>query len=300
VVLPSGEVFQGLRGLRKDNTGYDLKQLFIGAEGTLGLVTAAALKLFPRPREVLTALVATASIEAAVKLLRHLQDEVGDNVTTFELIGERAFSMLLAEMPHLSSPFDRMPPCACLVEVASFWRDFSARETFEKVLGRAVEADLAIDAVVASSDAQADALWKLREEIPEAERRAGAAVKHDVSVTPAKIPAFLRAVEARVAAELPGSTVVVFGHLGDGSLHLNVAMPILGKGSVPETLRAQTWSIVHGEVATFDGSISAEHGIGKLKRDELWRYRPPLDRRLMKGIKDFIDPEHLVNPGKIV
>ncbi len=300
VVLPSGELFEGLRGLRKDNTGYDLKQVFIGAEGTLGLVTAATLKLFPRPREVVTALVATPDMGTAVKLLRFIQSEAGDNVTTFEIIGETAFRMLLDHTPELSSPFGHVPACAALVEVASFWRDFSPREAFEGCLARAAEAGLALEAVVASSEAQAEALWRLREQIPEAEKRAGAAVKHDISVTPARIPAFLAAIDARVAAELPGSTVIVFGHLGDGSLHLNVAPPGLGRGPIPRGLRDQVWALVHGEIAAFEGSISAEHGIGQLKRDELWRYRPALDRRLMTGLKRLIDPDGTMNPGKVI
>ena len=296
-VLPSGDVFHGLRGLRKDNTGYDLKQLFIGAEGTLGLVTAATLKLFPRPREVVTALVAAPGMEAAVKLLRHIQDEVGDNVTTFEVIGETAFRMLLHEMPELSSPLGGVPPSALLVEVASFWRDFSARSTFETILRGAALADLATDAVVAGSDAQAQALWRLREQIPEAEKRAGAAVKHDVSVRPARIPPFLRAVEAKVAAEFPGSTVIVFGHLGDGSLHLNVAPPGTGRGTIPAALRERVWRVVHDQVAAFDGSISAEHGIGTAKRDHLSLVRSPAEIAAFAAIKHALDPVGILNPA---
>lgn len=299
-VLASGDVFHGLRGLRKDNTGYDLKQLFIGAEGTLGLVTAATLRLFPRPREVVTALVAAPDAAAAVRLLRHLQDEAGDNVITFELIGDTAFEMLLAHRPQLSSPFGRVPPCCVLVEVASYWRGFSARDAVEAALVRAAEAGLAGDAVVAASAAQAQELWRLREEIPEAEKLAGASVKHDVSVTPARIPAFLAQVSARVAQELPGATVVVFGHLGDGSLHLNVAPPGLGHAPVSPELQLRVWRLVHDLVAEHDGSISSEHGIGRLKRDELWRYRPALDRRLMTGIKTLVDPGGVMNPGKVI
>jgi len=259
------------------------------------------LKLFPRPREMVTALVAVPSMTAAVKLLRQLQDEVGDNVTTFEIIGDTAFNMLLEQMTHLASPFGHVPPCAVLVEIASFWRDFLPQDAFQAALGRAVEAGLALDAVVARNDAEARALWRLREEIPEAEKRAGKAVKHDISVTPARIPAFLDAIAERLAATLPGSTLVVFGHLGDGSLHVNVVPPNLARGAaVPAVLQAQVWKMVHDLVAERDGSISAEHGIGKLKREELWRYRGALDHRLMTGIKRLLDPDDLMNPGKIL
>jgi FAD/FMN-containing dehydrogenase len=298
-VLPSGEIFAGLRGLRKDNTGYDLKQLFVGAEGTLGLVSAATLKLFPRPREVVTALVAVPDVGAAVKLLRFLQDEVGDNVTTFELIGDAALRMLLSNVPGLQSPFGRVPACTVLVEVASFWRDFEPRGAFEATLGRAAEVGLAEDAVIASNATQAAGLWKLREQIPEAERRAGPSVKHDISVTPAAIPGFLRELDQRLAVHLPGSHVVVFGHLGDGSLHLNVAPPGL-EGRVPPELHDRVWALVHGLVTELGGSISSEHGIGQLKRAELWRLRPALDRRLMQGVKALLDPAGLMNPGKIL
>ncbi len=299
-VLPSGEVFHGLRGLRKDNTGYDLKQVFIGAEGTLGLVTAATLKLFPRPRETVTAFVAVPDAQAAVRLLRHVQDEAGDNVVTFEMIDASALRMLLDNMSGHVSPFGHVPPCSVLLEVASFWREFDAKAAVEACLGRAAEAGWALDATVAASPAQAQALWRLREEIPEAERRAGAQVKHDISVTPARIPEFLDLAGKRVAAAFPGSTLVVFGHLGDGSLHFNVVPPGLGKGPVPAELAASVWRLVHDTVNELGGSISAEHGIGRIKRAELWRYRAPLDRRLMTGIKKLLDPDTLMNPGKVV
>ncbi len=300
VVLPTGEVLSTLRGLRKDNTGYDLKQLFIGAEGTLGVVTAATLKLFPQPREVITAMASVANLDAAVKLLRHLQTDAGDNVITFELIGDVALDLVLQLLPGHSPPFPRTPPFSVLLEVASFWRGFSAAEAVEDSLARANEAGLCDDAIVARDETQARALWRIREDVPEAERRSATAIKHDVSVRPGLIPAFVDATRAAVEAALPGAGIILFGHLGDGSLHLNVVPPGLGRAPVAPDVHARVWRAVHDVVDAHGGSISAEHGIGQLKRDELWHYRPALDRRLMRAIKDAIDPRGLMNPGKVI
>ena len=300
VVLPTGEVLSMLRGLRKDNTGYDLKQLFIGGEGTLGVVTAATLKLFPQPREVITALVAVPNLSAAVQLLRHLQADAGDNVITFELISDVALNLVLQLVPGHAPPFAQTPPFSVLLEVASFWRGFSAADAVEDSLARASEAGLCDDAIVARDGGQAAALWRIREDVPEAERRAASAIKHDVSVRPGLIPAFVDATRAAVEAVLPGAGIILFGHLGDGSLHLNVVPPGVGKGKIPPEIHARVWRAVHDVVTANDGSISAEHGIGQLKRDELWHYRPALDRRLMRAIKDAIDPRGLMNPGKVL
>jgi FAD/FMN-containing dehydrogenase len=300
VVLPSGEVLSGLRGLRKDNTGYDLKQLFIGAEGTLGIVTAATLKLFPRPREVITALAAVPDLGAAVKLLRHLQEDAGDNVITFELISDVALDLVLQLLPGHTPPFPRTPPFSVLLEVASFWRGFSAADAVQDSLARASEAGLCDDAIVARDDTQAQALWRIREDIPEAERRSATAIKHDVSVRPGLIPSFVDATRRAIETALPGAGIILFGHLGDGSLHLNVVPPDIGKARVSPELHARVWRAVHDVVAAFEGSISAEHGIGQLKRDELWHYRAALDRRLMLAIKDAFDARGLMNPGKVL
>jgi len=300
VVLPSGEVLTGPRGLRKDNTGYDLKQLFIGAEGTLGIVTAATLKLFPRPREVVTALAAVPDLDAAVKLLRHLQEDAGDNVITFELISDVALDLVLQLLPGHTPPFPRTPPFSVLLEVASFWRGFSAADAVQDSLARASEAGLCDDAVVARDDNQAQALWRIREDVPEAERRSATAIKHDVSVRPGLIPTFVDATRRAVETALPGAGIILFGHLGDGSLHLNVVPPGLGKGRVAPEVHGRVWRAVHDVVTAYEGSISAEHGIGQLKREELWHYRPALDRRLMRAIKDAFDQRGLMNPGKVL
>ena len=300
VVLPTGEVLSMLRGLRKDNTGYDLKQLFIGGEGTLGVVTAATLKLFPQPREVITALVAVPTLSAAVQLLRHLQADAGDNVITFELIADVALDLVLRLVPGHAPPFPRTPPFSVLLEVASFWRGFSAADAVEDSLARANETGLCDDAIVARDDTQSAALWRIREDVPEAERRAASAIKHDVSVRPGLIPAFVDATRAAVERVLPGAGIILFGHLGDGSLHLNVVPPGQGKNRIPPDIHARVWRAVHDVVTAHEGSISAEHGIGQLKRDELWHYRSALDHRLMRGIKDALDPRGLMNPGKVV
>lgn len=300
VVLPSGEILPALRGLRKDNTGYDLKQLFIGAEGTLGVVTAASLKLFPRPREMVTAWVAVPDLPAAVRLLRRIQDEVGDNVTTFELMADVAVGLALAHVPGLSAPLGAAAPFAVLLEVASFWRAASAQTAVEAVLAQAQDDGLLLDATVARDESQARALWAVREAIPEGERRSGSAVKHDISVRPALIARFVAEARAALETTVPGAQVIVFGHLGDGSLHFNVVPPGVGKGRIPADVHARIWRVVHDLVAAHDGSISAEHGIGQLKRDELDRYRSPVERQLQRTIKVSLDPQGLVNPGKLL
>jgi FAD/FMN-containing dehydrogenase len=264
------------------------------------VVTAATLKLFPQPREVITALVAVSNLSAAVQLLRHLQADAGDNVITFELIADVALNLVLQLVPGHAPPFAQTPPFSVLLEVASFWRGFSAADAVEDSLARASEAGLCDDAIVARDGGQAAALWRIREDVPEAERRAASAIKHDVSVRPGLIPAFVDATRAAVEAVLPGAGIILFGHLGDGSLHLNVVPPGVGKGKIPPDIHARVWRAVHDVVTTHEGSISAEHGIGQLKRDELWHYRPALDRRLMRAIKDAIDPRGLMNPGKVL
>lgn len=300
VVLPDGEVFSKLSGLRKDNTGYDLKQLFIGAEGTLGVVTAATVKLFPRPRQEVTALVSLRNLDDAIALLRRLQDECGDAVTAFEVWADRALDLLLQNVPGHRAPFEQRTPFYALFDVASFFRQLDARSVVEAALDAASEAGLIVDATVAASEAQAQSLWRIREEIPEGERRSGPAVKHDISVSVARIPAFLASAEAAIERSFPGSTIIVFGHLGDGSLHYNVVPAGIGKGPIAAALQADVYRVVHDVVADHGGSISAEHGIGRLKRDELWRYRPELDHRLMRLIKGAFDPAGLMNPDKVI
>jgi FAD/FMN-containing dehydrogenase len=266
----------------------------------LGIVTAATVKLFPRPRQEVTALVTVRDLRGAITVLRRLQDECGDAVTAFEVWADDVLSMLLEHVPGHRAPFADRAPFYALFDVASFFQTFDARAVVEAALARLADEGVVQDATVAASEAQASALWRMREEIPEGERRAGAAVKHDLSVPVSRVPEFVAASAAALAREVPGCRIVVFGHLGDGSLHYNVIPPGAGKGPIAPELQAHVYRIVHDVVVDHGGSISAEHGIGRLKRDELWRYRPELDHRLMRAIKAAFDPAGLMNPGKVV
>ena len=278
VVLADGRVWNGLRGLRKDNTGYDLKQLFIGGEGTLGIVTAAVLKLFPLPQARVTALAALGDVAAAVDLLRLAQRALGDRLVGFELVSDVALE--LSQRHHPGSP-DPLPghPWYALVQADDTAAGSPLTALVEAFLAEAAERNVVQDAVVAQSQDQAARLWSLRENISEAQRREGPNIKHDISLPVSAIPAFLRASETALAAALPGVRFVVFGHLGDGNLHYNLSAP---PGVAPESFMAELSTanrIVHDRVTQAGGSISAEHGIGQLKREELRRYKAPLEHR---------------------
>ena len=299
VVLADGRILHALRGLRKDNTGYDLKQLFVGSEGTLGIVTAAVLKLFPAPRARVTALAAMRDVAQAVELLRAMKDALGDRLTGFELIS--GFALHLSRKHHPGSA-DPLPghPWYALLQVDDSSPDASLEDVVETALGRAAEAGLIVDATIAQSQDQADRLWSLRENISEAQRREGQNIKHDISLPISAIAAFARDAEAAIVAAFPGTRVVVFGHLGDGNLHYNVAAPEDTDArrflaNTPEINR-----IVHDRVVALGGSISAEHGIGVLKRDELAHYKSALELELMRRIKSALDPQGLLNPGKVL
>ncbi|MEO5763761.1 MAG: FAD-binding oxidoreductase [Casimicrobiaceae bacterium] len=299
VVLADGRVWDGLRGLRKDNTGYDLKQLFIGAEGTLGIVTAAVLKLYPAPAAHVTALAGVATIAHAVKLLRLMKQALGDRLTGFELISDAAFA--LSRKHHADLP-DPLPgePWYVLLQVDAAGDAAALAEEVQEALGQAVEAKTARDAVVAQSQVQADRLWALRENITEAQRREGPNIKHDISLPVSAIPAFVeRSVEA-LARAFPGARPLIFGHLGDGNLHYNLAAP---DGADPQGFMDNAPAasrLVHDLVAETGGSISAEHGIGQLKREELVRYKSGVEIELMRRIKAALDPAGLLNPGKVL
>jgi len=299
VVLADGRVWNGLRGLRKDNTGYDLKQLFIGAEGTLGIVTAAVLKLFPLPRARATALVALPDVAAAVRLLFDLRQALGDRLTGFELMS--AYSVQLSRKHHPALP-DPCPghPWYALVQADDCATDSPLAAQLENALGAALESGLAKDATIAQSGEQAGALWALRENIAEAQRREGPNIKHDISLPVSAIVRFLDEARPALAAALPGVRFVTFGHLGDGNLHYNLAGPAdVAAGSFLEnTPRANR--IVHDLVAAHGGSISAEHGIGQQKRDELVRYKSSVELDLMRRVKTALDPAGILNPGKVL
>ena len=299
VVLADGRIWNGLRGLRKDNTGYDLKQLFIGAEGTLGIVTAAVLKLYPSPRTRVTALVALSDVATTVRLLSDLRRTLGDRITGFELMSEYSLALSRKYHPALPNPCAGYPWYA-LIQVDDSAIDSPILQQLERALSAALETGAALDATIAQSGEQARLLWALRENIAEAQRRDGPNIKHDISIPVSAIPHFLDEARAALTAALPGLRFVIFGHLGDGNLHYNLAAP---EGVDPNTFLASTARanrIVYDLVAAHGGSISAEHGIGQQKRDELVRYKSAVEIDLMRRIKIALDPVGLLNPGKIL
>lgn len=298
-VLPDGRVFSALRGLRKDNTGYDLKQLFIGAEGTLGIVTAAVVKLFPAARTRVTALVAVPTVAAAVALLARLKAAVADRLVGFELMS--AFALELSRKHHPGSPAPATPaPWYVLVQADDPAPDAPLQDAVETALADAFEAGEAADATLAQSVDQAQRLWALRENISEAQRREGPNIKHDISLPVSAVAEFIDAGARSLAAALPGSRLVVFGHLGDGNLHYNVSAPE-GEPAAGFMDRADVANrVVHDLVAARGGSFSAEHGIGQLKRDELVRYKSEVEIALMRAVKQAFDPRGLMNPGKVL
>ncbi|WP_434628492.1 FAD-binding oxidoreductase [Chromobacterium sp. CV08] len=298
VVLPSGEIWHGLRSLRKDNTGYDLKQLFIGSEGTLGIVTAAALKLFPPLRQVDTALLALPSCAAALNLLKALQTREDLPLTAFELIGEQSVRLVCEQFPDRSFPLASDHPAYVLIEAG--WTGHHRSDAFEQCLARVWDDCGVADAVVAKSDAQAAALWFWRESITEAQLRAGPHLKHDISLPIAAIPEFVDQMDAALHSKFPGLRIVNFGHMGDGNLHYNLnAAP----GVTAEKLQAwqpEIERLIYEEVAARHGSFSAEHGIGQTKVGDLARYRSAVELNLMSAVKNSLDPEGLFNPGKVI
>lgn len=300
VVMPDGRIWDGLRTLRKNNTGYDLKQLFIGSEGTLGVITAAVLRLFPKPRDIQTAFCALGSLDAALALLSRARAATGDSVTAFELIPRIALDMTVRHIPGAADPLAERHDWYALVELSSSRADAGLRDGLEALLGEAMESGEVADAVLALSSDQRNALWRLREGIPEAQKGEGGSIKHDVSVPTSAIPDFIRKASQAVEAAIPGIRPVPFGHVGDGSLHFNLSQPI----GADKTSYLGEWSrmnrIVHDIVADMQGAISAEHGIGRLKREELAYYKSPLELDLMKRIKASLDPRGLMNPGKIL
>ncbi len=299
VVLADGRVWEGLRGLRKDNTGYDLKHLFVGAEGTLGVITAAVLKLFPAPRSQATGFVAVADPEAAVRLLATLRGRLADRLTGFELIGALPLELCRKHHPALPDP---LPGHAwyVLVQVDDAAQETPTTSDLEAALGVAVEEGLVADATIARSQAQADALWALRENLSEGQRREGPNIKHDIAVPVSRIPAFLVDARRALSAAFPGVRFVTFGHLGDGNLHYNLSAPE-GEDSRAFMDHAPAANrIVHDLVHAYGGSISAEHGIGQLKRGELARYKSGLELELMRRVKDALDPDGVMNPGKVL
>ena len=298
VVLADGRIWNGLRALRKDNTGYDLKHLFIGAEGTLGLITAATLKLFPRPRARATAWVAVPGPAAAVALLGHLRDAAGDNVTAFEIIGRPALDLVLKHIPGARDPLSGKPAWQVLVELSGARADLAA--TLESALADAVADGLAADAVLAASEAQAAALWALRENISEAQKIEGVSIKHDIAVPVSRIAEFIARADAALAAAFPGVRIVCFGHIGDGNLHYNQSRAEAESNAEFIARTGAVNRVVHDLVHELGGSISAEHGLGQLKREEILRYKSGIEMDMMRAVKRALDPRGLMNPGKLL
>ncbi|MGH6718940.1 MAG: FAD-binding oxidoreductase [Alphaproteobacteria bacterium] len=299
VVLADGRVLDLLRGLRKDNTGYDLKQVFLGSEGTLGIITAAVLKLVPRPSEVVPAWLGLPDAAAAVTLLARAQQATGGQVTTFEYVPRPCLEQLLRLVEGHRDPLAATHPVYVLFEATS-GQPHGLRATIELVLAQALEDGLVGDATVAASEAQARALWRMREDLPEAEKRAGAAIKHDVAVPVSRVPAFLARAEAAVAAAFPGARVSAFGHIGDGNIHFNV-LPPLGADAVAFLANwDRANQVVEDIVMALGGSFSAEHGIGRLRQVSLARYKAPLEIEMMARLKKAFDPRGVLNPGRVV
>jgi FAD/FMN-containing dehydrogenase len=300
VVLPDGHVLDLLRVLRKDNTGYDLRNLFIGAEGTLGIITAAACKLFSLPATRMTVLAAVADPQAAVALLARMRSATGDAVTTFELMPRIALELVLQHIERCSDPLSQPWQWYVLLEISSGRSDTAQRAAIEATLAQALQDGELLDAAIAGSEAQREAMWRLRESIPPAQRRAGASIKHDISVTTSELPRFMREASSAITAICPEARIVSYGHLGDGNLHFNVSQP---PGMAAATFLAMADTLhraVHDLVARYGGSFSAEHGIGQLKRSELQRYKNPVALQVMRSIKQVLDPNGIMNPGKVL
>jgi FAD/FMN-containing dehydrogenase len=300
VVLPDGRVWDGLRGLRKDNTGYDLKHLFIGAEGTLGIITAAVLKLHPLPRSRAVAWLAVRDARAAVDLLGRLRDQVGERLSAFELVGRSALELVLRHIPGARAPLAAVPEWSVLTELSDPRADADLDGLLTAFLATAQETGLVLDATLAGSLAQCQALWALRENISEAQKIEGFSIKHDIALPVSRIPAFLAEASAALEAAWPGVRIVAFGHLGDGNLHYNLSRPEAQGNDAFIARTGEVNRIVHDLVHAAGGSISAEHGIGQLKRAELQRYKSPVELDLMRSIKAALDPRGLMNPGKVL
>ncbi|WP_421954731.1 FAD-binding oxidoreductase [Polaromonas sp.] len=301
VVTPQGEIWEGLSGLRKDNTGYDLRDLFIGSEGTLGIITSATMKLYPMPAAQLTAWAAVPSMEHAVTLLGLAHQHLGAGLTGFEVMGQFALSLVAKHFPQQRVPLYLDTPFCVLLENSDHESETHAREQFEHLLEVALEQGCVTDAVVAENLTQAHQLWHVRESIPLAQAEEGLNIKHDISISVSRIPDFVRETDELLQKAIPGVRMVNFGHLGDGNLHYNVQAPAAGdtKAFLRER-EEEVNTIVYDAVARFDGSISAEHGVGSLKLDKLEHHKSPVALGMMRAIKQALDPQNVMNPGRVL
>ncbi len=300
VVLSDGRVLESLTGLRKDNTGYDVKSLFLGAEGTLGIITAACLKLYPALKSRATAFVAVRDPDAAVSLLGALRDGSGDCVSSFELIPRIAIDLTLRHIPGVAEPLDTPAEWYVLCELSTSRANEPLEALLEKTLAEALESGWVRDASVALSEREREMFWRLRESIPDAQRKEGASLKHDISVPVSQVPRFIQVAGEWVARNIPQGVLVSYGHLGDGNLHFNINQKS-GTGTSPlQPVEQKARRAIHDLVRDFGGSFSAEHGIGQLKVFELERYAPPVELDLMRTIKKALDPNGIMNPGKVL
>jgi len=301
VVLPDGRIWSGLRGLRKDNTGYDLKQLFVDAEGTLGIITAAVLKLFPKPSASATAWSAVRDPEAALELLALLRSHCGDRINAFELISRPCLELVLQHIPGTRDPLPAPHAWYVLTELADSRPGDALRSELEHALAAAMEAGLVIDATLAESGAQAQALWHIRESIPEAARdETDMLYRHDISVAVSAIPQFIRDAGPALEARFPGTHLLCFGHLGDGNLHYNAFVPGRKRADAAARAAHDVTDLVYDLVQRYGGSFSAEHGVGLAKVKELVRYKSPVEIDMMRAIKRTLDPRGIMNPGKVL
>ncbi len=300
VVLANGEVWEGLRTLRKDNTGYDLKQLFIGSEGTLGIITGASLKLYPAPASIEIALVALDSPEKALSLLSLAKNHAGSMLTGFELMPQSGMQFVCEHMEQSRFPFEAQHPWYVLIEISAGTKDIDLAGLTETIFTEAFESELLRDGLLAQSKAQGEDFWRLRHGLSEAQKFEGGSIKHDVSVPVAKVPAFLKEAIAAVQEAVPGCRPVPFGHMGDGNIHFNITQP---KGADKAEYLAR-WDevnrVVHSIVASYDGSISAEHGIGILKKGLLAEVKSETEMNMMRAVKNALDPTNMFNPGRIL
>ncbi len=300
VVLADGRVMETLTGLRKDNTGYDVKSLFLGAEGTLGIITAACLKLHPPVRSRATAFVAVRDPDAAVSLLGALRETSGDSVSSFELIPRIAVELTMRHIPGIAEPLDTPFDWYALCELSTSRANEPLEAVLEKALADAHESGWVLNAAVALSERERDLFWRLRESIPEAQRKDGASLKHDISVPVSQVPRFIEVAGGWVAQHVPQGVLVAYGHLGDGNLHFNINQKAGTQAFQLQAVEQKAKRAIHDLVKEFGGSFSAEHGIGQLKVFELERYAPPVELDLMRTIKRALDPNGIMNPGKVL
>ncbi len=300
VVLASGEIWNGLRRLKKDNTGYDLKDLFIGSEGTLGIITAAVLKLFPKPRGKSVAFCGLQSPTQALQLLDKASSYAGHSLTAFELMAQNPLEFTLKHMENVRNPLDKIHPWHALLEVSSNRSQGDAEQTMQTILEASFEANAIDDAALSTSLAQVQDLWRIREMMPVAQKHEGGSMKHDISVSVHQVPDFITKAGEIIEREMPQARLCTFGHLGDGNMHYNISQPVDSNAEDFLKRQPEINAIIHDLVVSMEGSVAAEHGVGQLKRDLLARTKDKVELDLMRSIKQTLDPHNLMNPGKVL